>query len=118
MADGPDDGGDQHSEPEGGQKAGHGAEPGGPATDWRLVSEANQFTLRALRMNWGRSYAINFDGTDWTASPRELPRTVITHQDPQHLSALISLDYTRRALQSGRARHDDNWYREGFSSSA
>ena len=70
-----------------------------------------------LRNNWGRSYAINFDGTGWTAIPRESPETVITHQDPLHLGTLISLDYTRRALRLGKARHDDSWYREGFSSS-
>jgi hypothetical protein len=111
------EGGEPRTGPDGGQKPGTESPPAAPATDWRLVSEANQFTLRALRMNWGRSYAINFDGTDWTARPRDLSGTVITHEDPQHLSTLISLDYTRRALQSGRARHDDTWYREGFSSS-
>jgi hypothetical protein len=42
---------------------------------------------------------------------------VLTHQIPQHHSTLISLDCTRRALQRGMARHDDTWYREGFSSS-
>jgi hypothetical protein len=108
---------DQHAGPEGGQKAGSGDEQEKPAGAWQLISEANRFSLAALRTNWGRTYAINFDGTDWTASPRDAPDAVLTHQNPEHLSTLISLDYTRRALQRGMARHDDAWYREGFSSS-
>jgi hypothetical protein len=117
VADRSSDGADQFAGPEGGQKAGPGGQPGSSADSWRLVSEANRFSLAALRTNWGRTYAINFDGTDWTASPRDSPDTVLTHQNPEHLSTLISLDYTRRALQRGMARHDDAWYREGFSSS-
>ena len=99
MADRSGDGADQHTGAGGGQKAGSGGQPELPADSWRLVSEANRFSLAALRTNWGRTYAINFDGTDWTASPRDSPGTVLTHQNPEHLSTLISLDYTRRALQ-------------------
>ena len=117
MAGSSGDGGDQRTGPEIGQKAEPGDRPAAPAGAWRAAGEANQFALKVLRTNWGRSYAINFDGTDWTASPREAPGTVLTHQNPEHLGTLISLDYTRRALQRGMARRDDSWYREGFSSS-
>lgn len=108
---------EQRAGPETGQKPGAGDQPEASAGAWRLISEANRFSLAALRTNWGRTYAINFDGMDWTASPRDAPDAVLTHQNPEHLSTLISLDYTRRALQRGIARHDDAWYREGFSSS-
>jgi len=116
VANSSSDGADQFAGA-GNQKAGSDGQPEPSADAWRLLSEANRFSLAALRTNWGRSYAINFDGTDWTASPRGEPGTVLTHQNPEHLGTLISLDYTRRALQRGMARQDDTWYREGFPSS-
>ncbi len=117
MADETGVGGGGSAGPEGGQKAGAGDRPEAPEADWRLAGEVNQRQLRLLRVSWGRTYAVNFDGTEWTASPRDAPGDVLTHRDPEHLGTLISLDYARRGLRAGRAKRDDAWYREGFSSS-
>jgi hypothetical protein len=37
-----------------------------------------QTTLNSLRWHWDKAYAINCDGTTWTAIPAAAPETVLT----------------------------------------
>lgn len=67
------------------------------------LSQEDREQLIRLRWLWEKMYAINTDGTSWTAQHISSPETVITCPSPQELWRAIRADNdARKARNAGR----------------
>ena len=66
-----------------------------------MLGKDEQATLNSLRWHWDKAYAVNCDGTTWTAIPGAAPETVLTAATGMELRTLMQHDYAARAMRTG-----------------
>jgi len=66
-----------------------------------MLCKDDQTTLNSLRWHWEQAYAVNCDGTVWTAIPAAAPETVLTAATGMELRTAMQHDYAARAMRSG-----------------
>jgi hypothetical protein len=66
-----------------------------------MLDRQDQTTLIHLRWHWEQAYAINCDGTTWTAIPAAAPYEVLSATSGMELRTLMQNDYAARAMRSG-----------------
>jgi hypothetical protein len=62
-----------------------------------MLDNEQQTTLNSLRWHWEQFYAVNCDGTTWTAIPAAAPETVLTANSGTELRTAMQNDYAARA---------------------
>ena len=65
-----------------------------------MLDKADQSTLNSLRWHWDTAYAINCDGTIWTAIPAAEPEAVLTAGSAMELRTAMQNDYAARAMRA------------------
>jgi hypothetical protein len=66
-----------------------------------MLSAGDRETLTWLRFRWGGEYALNCDGSIWTAIPALDPQMVLSEPTPAKLRAAMYLDAAYRRMRSG-----------------
>lgn len=66
-----------------------------------MLSANDRDTLTWLRWHWGQEYAVNCDGTIWTAIPALQPDIVLSEPTAAGLRAAMYLDAASRRMRSG-----------------
>jgi len=65
-----------------------------------MLDKDEQATLNSLRWHWDKAYAVNCDGTTWTAIPAAAPETVLTAATGMELRTAMQNDYAARAMRT------------------
>ena len=68
-----------------------------------MISKEDQTTLTSLRWHWDTAYAINFDGSTWTAIPTGDPETILSESSSMKLRHAMQDDLAARVIQSRAA---------------
>jgi hypothetical protein len=66
-----------------------------------MLSAGDRRELIWLRYHWGEEYALNCDGTIWTAIPATDPWLVLSEPTAAKLRAAMYLDAAARRMRSG-----------------
>jgi hypothetical protein len=66
-----------------------------------MLTRKDRDALAWLRWRWGAEYAVNCDGTIWTALPALAPGLVLSEPAATRLKATIYLDAACRWMRSG-----------------
>ena len=66
-----------------------------------MLNARDRDTLTWLRWHWGQEYAVNCDGTIWTAIPALGPDIVLSEPTAARLRAAMYLDAAGRRMRSG-----------------
>ncbi len=66
-----------------------------------MLDKDEQTTLNSLRWHSDKAYAVNCDGTGWTAIPAAAPETVLTAATGMELRTLMQHDYAACAIRTG-----------------
>jgi hypothetical protein len=66
-----------------------------------VLSAGDRRTLIWLRFHWGEEYAVNLQGSIWTAVPLTDPWLVLSEPTAARLRAAMFLDAASRRMQSG-----------------
>jgi hypothetical protein len=65
-----------------------------------MLSAEDRTTLIWLRFHWGEEYAVNLQGSIWTAVPLSDP-WLLSEPTPARLRAAMVLDAASRRIRSG-----------------
>ena len=68
---------------------------------WSMLDKEQQTMLNALRWHWEKFYAVNCDGSAWTAIPAAAPEAVLTASSATELRTAMQNDYAARAMRTG-----------------
>ena len=66
-----------------------------------MLNAQDRDTLTWLRWDWDQEYAVNCDGTIWTAIPALQPELVLPEPTAARLRAAMYLDAAGRRMRSG-----------------
>jgi hypothetical protein len=66
-----------------------------------VLSSEDRKTLIWLRFHWGEEYAVNLQGSIWTAVPRLNPEMVLSEPTAARLRAAMYLDAAGRRIRAG-----------------
>jgi hypothetical protein len=66
-----------------------------------VLSAEDRRTLIWLRYHWGQEYAVNLDGSIWTAVPVSAPWLALSEPTAARLRATMFLDAASRRMISG-----------------
>ena len=65
-----------------------------------MLDSEQQTMLNSLCWHWDKAYAVNCDGTVWTAIPVAAPETVLTANSGTELRTAMQNDYAARAMRA------------------